>query len=190
MLDLRIPSPKGWLEAVLANFDTFLQDHASCERKASASALQFVSHYPDRPALVEALIDLALEELEHYRAVYRLLQRRNLQLGADIKDPYVRTLAAACRQGSDVYFMDRLILAGIIEARGCERFGLIADALPAGELQAFYQEITASEARHHGLFLRLARTYFPQDAVETRKEALLDQEAELLLKLPFRAALH
>ena len=42
----------GWTAAVLADLGSFLKDHASCERKASASAMSFVAHYPDRSELV------------------------------------------------------------------------------------------------------------------------------------------
>ena len=60
-LDLE-PTPPGWLEAVLADFDGFLKDHASCEKKASGMALNIASHYPDQPTLVAAMADLAVEE--------------------------------------------------------------------------------------------------------------------------------
>ena len=67
------PSPEGWVTCVLADFDAFLQDHASAEKKASGMALSMVSHYPDQPALVQAMVDLAVEELNHYKEVMRLL---------------------------------------------------------------------------------------------------------------------
>ena len=67
------PTPSGWLDAVCDDFDAFLKDHASCEKKASGMALNIASHYPDQPALVSAMADLAVEELGHYREVIRLL---------------------------------------------------------------------------------------------------------------------
>lgn len=190
MLTLRVDTPPSWLQAVMQNFNAFLVDHASCERKASATALSLVSHYPDRSLLVETMIDLALEELEHYRSIYRILRDRGLQLGPDVRDPYVRGLTQYCRQGTDWYFLDRLLIGGIVEARGCERFGLVAAALPAGPLKSLYTDLTASEARHHGLFLRLARTYFPLHEVDERKAKLLDIEAQVIAQLPSRPALH
>ena len=87
-------------------------------------------------------------------------------------------------------FLDRLLLAGIVEARGCERFGIIAEALEEGGLKAFYQQIAGSEARHRELFFGLALEYFPLDEVTERQAALLDAEAEILARLPARAALH
>ena len=47
----------------MTDFDAFLLDHAACERKASAMAMSMVSHYPDKPDLVMAMADLAIEEL-------------------------------------------------------------------------------------------------------------------------------
>ena len=191
MLNLKTPSPSAWVEAVLNDFDAFLVDHAACERKASATALSMIAHYPDRLELVESLLDLALEELTHYKQVYALMRTRGLTLGSDSRDSYVRQLAGHCRQGRQPYFLDRLLIAGIVEARGCERFGLIAAALPAaGTERAFYERITASESRHHALFLRLARTYFAPREVEVRKNDLLDLEAKIVDSLPIRPALH
>jgi hypothetical protein len=49
---LKYITPKQWTEVVLGDLDAFLLDHAACERKASATAMKFVTHYPDRPELV------------------------------------------------------------------------------------------------------------------------------------------
>ncbi|NRA08961.1 MAG: tRNA-(ms[2]io[6]A)-hydroxylase, partial [Myxococcales bacterium] len=62
---LRTPSSQQWRDAALADFDAFLIDHAACERKASATAMSLVSHYPDRQILVREMTKLAREELEH-----------------------------------------------------------------------------------------------------------------------------
>ena len=190
MLDLRVPTPPHWLDAVFSDFDAFLLDHANCERKASATALSFVSHYADRKELVDALVPLAVEELQHFAQVVAWLTKRGLALAPDGKDPYMGGLLKHVRTSRHHYFLDRLLLAGVVEARGCERFGLIAEALPAGELKDFYQEITRSEARHHGLFYRLARIYFPEDETQERLNTWLDVEAEILTRLPHRATLH
>jgi len=189
-MKLKIPTSPAWTEAVLRDFNSFLTDHANCERKASGSAMNMVSHYPDRKELVSAMIDLAREELQHFSEVYRHMAARGLVLGADQKDPYIRRISQEYRKGSDAYFLDRLLVAGILEARGCERFGLIASALPAGPLKDFYADITRSEARHQGLFVQLALLYFDRPAVETRLEELLEAEARIVADLPPRAALH
>ncbi len=187
---LQCPSPAGWLEAVLEDFDSFLQDHASAEKKASGMAMNMISHYPDRTRLVEVMTDLAIEELNHYREVVRLLHQRSLHPAADGKDPYVTRFRKSIRKGSDAYFLDQLLIAGIIEARGAERFGLIAEALPAGKLKTFYRAITRSERRHYETFFELAMGYFPENAVTQRTATLLRTEAEICAELPHRAALH
>ena len=65
-----------WVEAVLADFNTFLSDHASAEKKASGMALSMASHYPDRPDILIAMADLAIEELAHYKQVINLILKR------------------------------------------------------------------------------------------------------------------
>jgi tRNA 2-(methylsulfanyl)-N6-isopentenyladenosine37 hydroxylase len=190
ILELRVATRPGWVDAVLADFDAFLIDHAACERKASATGMAFVVRYPDRAALLDPLIAFAREELEHFHRVYGLLAARGLTLGPDVSDPYVKALLAGVRTGRDERLLDRLLVAGVVEARGCERFGMVARALPPGELADFYADVTRSEARHHGLFLRLARAYFEEAAIAERLGELLDAEARIVDRLPLRAALH
>jgi tRNA-(ms[2]io[6]A)-hydroxylase len=152
--------------------------------------MTMVSHYPDKSELVTAMIDLALEELSHFRAVVRIMHERGLTLLPDQKDVYVNALRRTFRQGKEFYFMDRLLIAGIIEARGAERFGLIAKALPGGDLKRFYDSITRSELGHQGLFLQLAEKYFDPLPVRKRLEELLTTEAAIVSELPVRIALH
>lgn len=187
---LRHPTPDAWTEAVMADFDSFLLDHAAAEKKASGMAISMLSHYPDKVELVAAMADLAVEELTHYREVVKWIHRRGLLTAADRKDPYVLAVRAAIRKGREAYLLDRLLTASIIEARGAERFALVAQALPAGPLQKFYQSIARSEARHFELFLDLAHQYLPAPQIAQRWDELLDIEAGIVAALPIRAALH
>ena len=86
--------------------------------------------------------------------------------------------------------MVRLIGLAIIEARGCERFGLIGQYHTDPELQKIYQLIAESESKHHFLFIDLATLYFDVAIVEQRLDKLLDIEASIVAELPIRAALH
>lgn len=190
MLSLRFATPAAWIRAVLDQFDEFLVDHAAAEKKASGMAISMLSHYPDQPDIVTAMMDLAIEEMTHFREVVKILHQRGLQLSADSKDPYVNALRGLSRKGKEVYLLDRLIMAGIIETRGHERFGLVAQALPDGELKRFYRAITESEGRHGELFLHLARNHFTEPEVNRRLDELLDAEARIVAELPIRAALH
>ncbi len=190
MLQLRVSSSNEWLNAVLEYFDAFLLDHASAERKALAVALSLISHYPDRKELVTAMMDLAREELDHFHQVYLRIDARGGTLGPDSKDSYVRSLLGLVRRGPDLYFLDRLLVSGIIEARGCERFSRLAAALEETELRDFYDGIARSEKRHRDGFVELARLYFSKAQVDERIEELLDAEAKILADLEIRPALH
>lgn len=190
MIRLNCASTQNWLDCVIQNFDEFLIDHAANERKASSMAMSLVAHYPDREKLVTEMIDLALEELNHFRQVVRMMQKRGLTMTADEKDPYVNQLRTHVRKGSDEYFLDRLLSAAVIEARGEERFGLIAGALGDSELRTFYETLAKSERGHHQLFIGLARAYFDDEVVEGRLAEWLAIEKSIVERLPIRPRLH
>jgi len=191
MLRLRYDTPGAWSELVLADLDAFLCDHAQNERKVAHSAMVLVRQNPKRVELVDAMIELAQEELEHFRQVHELLKARGVTLGFDGPDPYMNALLALVRKGDAGHaLLDRLLVFGIVEARGCERFRMLTEALPPGDLQDFYAELTRCEARHHGMFVRLARSFFPHEEVAARLELLLEAEAGIVRGLPLRPALH
>ena len=187
---LRHETSAQWLDAVLADFDAFLLDHAAAEKKASGMAVSMLSHYPDRTDLVTAMADLAIEELTHYREVVKWIHRRGLQTAPDEKDPYVIEFRKSLRKGKDEYMLDRLLTASIIEARGAERFALVAQGLTEPNIKKFYQSIARSEQRHYLLFLELARQYLPNETIDRRWNELLDIEADIVKSLPIRARLH
>src|ERR1700755_251349 len=115
-LPLVKPSRPEWIKAVLSNFDHFLIDHCNCERKASAFSLSLVAKYPNRTEIMPVLIETALEELEHFRDVYKLLDERGLQLPNEIEeDQYVKDLLKLCRTGHDERLLDRLLIGSVIE---------------------------------------------------------------------------
>ena len=180
----------AWLDCVLAHFDEFLIDHAANERKASSMALSLMAHYPDRPALITSMIDLALEELNHFRLVVRLIQARNLVMTPDVKDPYVNQLRARMRPGPEDYFLDRLLSAAVIEARGEERFRRLAGALDDPATRSFYETLARSEQGHHQLFVRLAHQYFPPATVRRRLDDWLAIEQTLIEQLPITSRVH
>ncbi|WP_448213425.1 tRNA isopentenyl-2-thiomethyl-A-37 hydroxylase MiaE [Colwellia sp. MEBiC06753] len=190
MFELKYHTPFEWTEAVLADFDAFLQDHAAAEKKASGMAMSMLSHYPDRIKLVKAMTDLALEELIHFKQVLKLLMARDVILADDKKDQYIIKIRKLFRNGRDEFLMDRLLVAGVIEARGHERFSLVAQALPEGKDKDFYVAIAKSEEKHKNLFVELAYEYFEKADVDTRLEEILIAEANICADLPHRAALH
>ena len=85
------------------------------------------------------------------------------------KDPYVNELRRHMKKSdSGAYLLDRLLSGAVIEARGEERFNLLAKNLSDQALRSFYSRISASEARHFCLFLDLADKYFHRKTVEDR----------------------
>ncbi|RYZ48221.1 MAG: tRNA-(ms[2]io[6]A)-hydroxylase [Proteobacteria bacterium] len=189
-LPLRAATPDAWIPVVLADFPAFLQDHASCEKKAAANAMAFVGRWSDREVLVEPMICLAKEEFQHFHEVYRVLHKRGIPLGTTEKDPYVVGLLKQARHGDEEHFLDRLIIAALIEARSCERFCLLAEGLHDEDMKSFYARLAREEAGHHKIFLRIARHYFEEKEVETRLDQFLDIEAKVMLSTPLRAAVH
>jgi len=194
MFELRYSTPDLWVETVISGMNEFLPDHASAEYKASGMAMSMALHYKDKPRLVGAMIDLAIEELAHFREVVKIMEDRGLTLKKDEKDPYVNGLRHQMRKGTEFYFLDRLLIGAIVEARGAERFGMIATSLGAdpslADLKTFYQRITRSEDKHYELFLDLAETYFTEREIQPRLDQFLDIEASLVAKLPLRPRLH
>jgi tRNA-(ms[2]io[6]A)-hydroxylase len=190
-LDIGIPSKQEWLNAVLNDFDSFLQDHADCERKASAMAMSFVAKYPDRTEILPELIDIGIEELEHFQQVYDLMARRGIQLRHSIgEDLYVKQLIKLCHSDRNERFMDRLLIASIVETRGAERFRMIAEAQKDPTLAKFYKTLWVSEAKHGHVFVKMALNYFDEQKVYDRLAWWVKQEAEILDNLEIKAALH
>ena len=181
---------ESWIKVVLNRFDDFLEDHASCEKKASGMAMSMASHYPDRPVLLTAMVDLAVEELNHYREVVRLIIARDNQPGPDSKDLYVKELNGLVRKGKEHFLLDRLLVAALIERRGAERFQLISNNVQDAKIKRFYDSITNSESRHWKLFINLALEYFEESEVEERLSALAPEENRIIESLPIKPALH
>ena len=190
-INLTVPSKKEWVDAVLNDFDVFLRDHADCERKASGMALSLVAKYPNRTEIIPELIETSIEELEHFRDVYEIIQKRGIQLNHSIpKDLYIQQLIKFCRDGQEERFMDRLLLAAFVETRGAERFKLIYDALSEGYIKQFYHRLWASEARHGEVFVKMALHYFEEEPVYARLEEMKELEGTILDSLEIRPALH
>ena len=75
--------------------------------------------------------------------------------------------------------VDVLIIGAFIEARSCERFAKLAPYLDE-ELEAFYQSLLKSEARHYQDYLRLAKTVAGDISIEGRIAEIAQRERELV----------
>ncbi|MBK9104352.1 MAG: tRNA-(ms[2]io[6]A)-hydroxylase [Saprospiraceae bacterium] len=190
-LDIGLPSPPGWINAVLSDFSSFLQDHADCERKASATAMSLVAKYPNRTAIIPELISIAVEELEHFQSVYQIMEARGIQLAHTIhEDLYIKALMKAQHDGLEERFLDRLLIASVLETRGAERFKLVADHLEDPDLARFYKMLWTSEAKHGHVYVKMALEYFTEEKVYPRLKWWVEKEADIIKELPLRAALH
>lgn len=190
-IKLKWDTPKEWIETVLADFPKFLQDHADCERKASAMAMSFVAKCPDRVEIIPELIETALEELVHFKLVYEIMDQKKITLPKQLEqDNYIGRLIKKCRSGREERLLDRMVVAAVVEARGVERFRIVAENIEEEELQKFYDMLWRSEYKHSDVFLRLALSYWKWEEIEERLVYFIHEEAIICEGLPFRAAVH
>jgi len=191
-LELAVATRPEWVRTVLSDFPAFLQDHADCERKASAMAMSFVAKYPDRIEIISDLIETAIEELGHFQQVHAHMAKRGIRLAKEMReDPYIKALLELCCTDPLNRFLDRLLLVSVIECRGAERFRLVWAALEHdAELKEFYHRLWVSEAKHGNIFVRMALNYFEKNRVYSRLQELNGAEGKIIQSLGLRAALH
>jgi tRNA 2-(methylsulfanyl)-N6-isopentenyladenosine37 hydroxylase len=189
-IDLATSTDPQWVEVVLNDFDTFLADHANCERKASAMAMGMVVKYPDRDRIIAGLINVAREELDHYAEVHQVMAARGVALSRDKPDAYVAALMDLARHGRDERFLDRMLIASVVECRGAERFGLIAENIRDANLSTFYARLRNGELKHGHVFVDFALHYVDTETVYARLQEFVNAEAEIISDVPFRPALH
>lgn len=174
------PTRPEWVEQAIAHLDTILLDHSHCERKAAGVAINLMFRYPSHKPLVDALTDIAQEELVHFRQVNQQLERRHIALAPLSAPPYASRLNAAVRQPEPQRFLDTLLVCALIEARSHERLQLLAQHCPDRELAEFFASLVTSEARHYGTYWYLAYEFFGLDVVKERLQQLAALESEIL----------
>lgn len=188
--ELKYKTDPEWIKAVMADFDSFLIDHAANERKASTLAMSMVVHYPDKDHIVREMIDLAMEEMAHFREVIKIMLKKGLQQIPDKTSFYMGSFMKAMRKDPKFYLLDRLLMFSIVEKRGAERFSLVGEALSEPKTKDFYQRLAAAEYRHYELFISLAHKYFPAESIHARLEELLLIEADIIKQCPIKASMH
>ncbi len=109
-----------------------------------------------------------------------LLERRNIRFKRLAPGGYGRKLNELVRKLEPARAVDRLLVAGLIEARSCERFDLLRRHVQDPELAEFYGSLFESEARHHSTYVRFAKQFAPDDVVDRRLDELAQQEAEII----------
>jgi len=170
------------LEQVVRHLPTLLVDHAHCERKAAGAAMSLLDAYVDRVELCREMSRIVDEELEHFRLVLDLLDRRGIRFRRLPPGKYGRQLHELIRKTEPDRAIDRLLVAGLIEARSCERFGLLRDHLAERALADFYGQLFESEARHHSTYVRLAGQFGPEEMVRSRLDELAAAEAQIITR--------
>src|SRR6516164_9551952 len=180
MLSLKTPSTDRWLHQVAANIEELLIDHAHCEKKAAGTAMNLLFAYVDNAEVCRAMTEIVQEELSHFHLVLDLLARRGLRFRKLRPSKYGDRLRNLVNKQEPQRAVDRLLVAGLIEARSCERFGLLRDHLPDAELAAFFGGLFESEARHHSTYVRLAKEFAPGEIVNQRLAELAAQEAGII----------
>jgi tRNA-(ms[2]io[6]A)-hydroxylase len=192
MLGLKLPTDPRWVNIVESNIDEILTDHAFCEQKAASNAISILVHYPEFSDLVDAMAELAREELEHFRMVHEKIVARGKVLGRERKDSYVNELFQFIRksEGRMIHFVDRLLFAAMIEARSCERFRVLSENIKDPELAKFYRELMISEANHYTMFITFARKYGKDVDVDKRWKEWLEYEAKVISNYGTKETIH
>ena len=171
-------TPDAWLQEALAHQDLLLIDHANCEKKAAATAMNLMYRHTDKPDLLKKMSQLAREELLHFQQVVEIMQARDIKYLRLSPSRYAAGLRELIAKEERQQLIDTLIVGAFIEARSCERFAKLAPLLDS-ELQKFYRSLLKSEARHFEDYLALAREYSDED-IGLRLEQIATEEFRLV----------
>lgn len=185
MLGLKLPSDPRWVNLAEKSLEEILTDHAYCEQKAATSCITLIIGFPERERLVKELAPIVTEEWGHFRMVLKELDKRNLKLGFQRKDLYVKKLREFQIKGGskDTNLLERLLTFALIEARSCERFRLLSLHISDDSLKEFYHSFMVSEAGHYRLFIDLANEYFDAEVVKNRWNEYLEYEAGVMAEM-------
>lgn len=175
---LACPTPEAWIEWARENPDLLLIDHAHCEKKAASTALNLMFRYVDRPELLDALSQLAREELLHFEQVLEMMRKRGVEYGHLSPSRYAQGLRQHMRREEPGRLVDVLIIGALIEARSCERFAALAPHVD-DELGRYYRFLLKSESRHFEDYLDLARLYTEED-ISQRVAFFVEEERKLI----------
>ncbi len=179
-----------WLKLAISNSMEILLDHAHCEKKAAGVALQLMFRYPSEPGLSEVLSPLAREELEHFERVLSILKSRGKKLQKLASPPYASVLAKNIRKDEPFRMLDSFLVAGLIEARSHERMKLLSIHSPDFELRNLYADLLKSEAKHFGVYWKLADNRFDRHILQTRLKELANVESDALAEIHHEPRMH
>ncbi|MBZ0326660.1 MAG: tRNA-(ms[2]io[6]A)-hydroxylase [Altibacter sp.] len=192
MLGLKLPTDPRWVHIVEMNVEEILTDHAYCEQKAASTAISLIVSFPEYTELVQEMVALVKEEISHFKMVHDKILERGWVMGRDRKDDYVLQIVKFFPKGGSrtTQLVHRLLYAALIEARSCERFRLLSEALEDKELADFYRKLMVSEANHYTMFLGFARKYGERAEVDKKWNDLLVFEAQVMKDLGTKETIH
>ena len=176
---LTCETPAAWVAWAMRNPEIMLIDHANCEKKAAATALNLMYRYVEHDDLLHMLSRLAREELRHFEQVIAIMKKRHIRYPQLSASRYAGEMRKAVRKNEPGRLIDTLLVGAIIEARSCERFAALIPVLD-GELAKFYSSLLKSESRHFMDYLKFARQLSTGDEVSQRLIALHDKDRELI----------
>jgi tRNA-(ms[2]io[6]A)-hydroxylase len=193
MLGLKLTTDPRWVNIVESNIDEILTDHAYCEQKAASNAISIIVNFPEYSDLVTAMTTIVQEEISHFKMVHDIILSRGGILGKERKDDYVNELRKFIKithRRREESFVDRLLLAAMIEARSCERFRVLSENIKDEFLSNFYRELMISEANHYTTFIGFARKYGEGVDVDKRWEDFLKYEATVIANYGKSESIH
>jgi len=192
MLGLKLLTDPRWANIAEGNLEEILTDHAWCEQKAATNAITIITYNSEYEDLVTTMLEIAIEELEHFRMVHEIIKERGYSLGRQRKDDYVNQLFKFMKKdGSrNDAFIDNLLFAAMIEARSCERFRVLSENIKDKSLADFYRELMISEASHYTTFIKFAKKYSEKTDVDKRWKEWLDFEGQLILNYGKNETVH
>ena len=132
------------------------------------------------PDLAEVLSPIAREELEHFEKILYFLKDLGHSLKALNPPPYGAELAKCIRKEEPNRMLDSFLIAGLIEARSHERLSLLALNSEYKSFKLLYESLLESEARHFGIYWKLAQTKFSKDETFQRLKKLSKVETKIL----------
>src|SRR6478609_8998270 len=180
MLLWRAQLPDTWLPKIRQNLGPVLVDHAHLERKAASSALN-LEKYVELHDRVSELNAIAIEELQHFELVLRLLRERGIPFTNPQRSPWISGMMQEVRKGRKQQVIDHLVVLALVEGRSCEKFQILAEGVRDldAPLADFYASLVESEGNHYATYLIMARHIDEPDA-DRRLDFFLDLDAGLI----------
>ena len=174
-------TPTQWLAEAQRQTPTLLLDQANCEKKAAGSAVALMHRSSfDSNQMVE-LTRIAREELKHLELVLKVMKDRDVQLENLSAGRYAAALHQwLARDGQD-RLVDQLLVAGMIEARSCERIAALLTVLPQ-DLCRLYERLHEAEDRHFEFYVACAWD-LNAARCEDRLPSLCELDAQLVTDL-------